>query len=196
MKVSREQAAQNRERVLEVASRLFRERGLDGIGVADLMKGAGLTHGGFYGQFASKEDLMAKACARALADSLAKWRNRVEAAPDDPLAAVVAPYLSTAHCEQPGEGCALAALASEAARRDAPVRHAMTEGLRPLVDLLAELLPGRSRGARRDKALATFAGMVGAVVLARAVDDPALAEEILHSVSASIAGRAAPGSTV
>jgi TetR/AcrR family transcriptional repressor of nem operon len=192
MRVSREQAAENRERILEIASRLFRERGLDGIGVADLMKAAGLTHGGFYGHFASKEDLMAQACARALEGSLATWRKRVEAEPDDPLAALAALYLSTAHCDKPGEGCALAALASEAARHEAPVRHAMTEGLRPLVDLLAHLLPGRSRAARREKALATFAAMVGAVVLARAVDDPALAEETLQAVSASITGRGAP----
>lgn len=191
MKVSREQAAENRERVLEIASRLFRERGLDGIGVADLMKGAGLTHGGFYGQFASKEDLMAQACARALEGSLSKWRERIAAEPQNPLAAVAALYLSSTHCEQPGNGCALAALGPEAARHGAPVRHALTEGMRPFIELLGGMVPGRSKAARREKALATFAGMVGAVVLARAMDDPAFAEEILQSVSASIAGRPA-----
>lgn len=192
MKVSREQAAENRQRVVEIASRLFRERGLDGIGVADLMKSAGLTHGGFYGHFASKEDLMAEACARALEGTLAKWRERVEAAPEDPLSAVTALYLAAAHRDQPAEGCALAAVGAEAARHGAPVRHALTAGLRDLIDLLSELVPGRSKAARRKKALATFAGMLGAVVLARAVDDSALSDDILQSVSASISGPA-PG---
>ena len=189
MKVSRERAAENRERIVEIASRLFRERGFDGIGVADLMKSAGLTHGGFYGHFDSKEDLMAQACARALEGSLSKWRERIEANPDNPLAALAALYLSGAHRDQPGTGCALAALGAEAARHEPPVRHALTDGLRAFIDLLGGVLPGRSKAARREKALATFAGMVGAVVLARAVDDPALGEEILQSVSASIAGR-------
>lgn len=188
MKVSREQAAENRQRIVEIASRLFRERGLDGIGVADLMKSAGLTHGGFYGHFDSKEDLMAEACARATEGSVSKWRQRIEAAPEDPLGAVTALYLSTAHCEQPGDGCALAALGSEASRHGAPVRHALTEGLRELIDLLITIVPGRSRAARREKALATFASMVGAVVLARSVDDPALADQILQSVAVSMPG--------
>ena len=186
MKVSREQAAENRQRIVDMASRLFRERGLDGIGVADLMKSAGLTHGGFYGHFASKEDLMAQACARALEESLVKWRERVEAEPDDPLGALAALYLSESHCAQPGDGCAIAALGSEAARQGAPVRHAVTEGMRPLIEVLAQVMPGRSKAAKRQKALATFASMVGAVTLARDVDDPALAEEILSAVSASI----------
>lgn len=189
MRVSREQAAENRERILDIASRLFRERGFDGIGVADLMKAAGLTHGGFYGHFASKEDLMAQACARAFEGAVPRWQEWAAAAPDNPLAAVTAHYLSSAHCDKPGEGCALAALASEAARHNPPVRQALTEGMHRLVDFLTQLVPGRSKAARREKALATVAGMVGAVVLARAVDDRALAEEILQSVSAAITGR-------
>ena len=189
MKVSREQAAENRERIVEIASRLFREHGFDGIGVADLMKSAGLTHGGFYGHFDSKEDLMARACERALEGSLAKWRERIDAEPGNPLSALAALYLSSTHCDQPGTGCALAALGSEAARHDPPVRHALTEGLRAFIDVLGGLVPGRSKATRREKALATFASMVGAVVLARAVDDPALAEEILQSVSTSISAR-------
>jgi TetR/AcrR family transcriptional regulator, transcriptional repressor for nem operon len=189
MRVSREQAAENRERVLEIASRLFREKGLDGIGVADLMKAAGLTHGGFYGHFASKEDLAAQACARALQGSLPKWQAWAATDPDDPLAGVAAHYLSAAHCNKPGEGCALAALASEGSRHNPPVRQALTEGMRRLVDFLSQLVPGRSPAARHEKALTTFASMVGAVVLARAVDDRALAEEIMQSVSAAITGR-------
>ncbi|BAL24043.1 TetR/AcrR family transcriptional regulator [Azoarcus sp. KH32C] len=188
MKVSREQAAENRQRVVEIAAKLFRERGLDGIGVADLMKSAGLTHGGFYGHFGSKEDLMAEACTRAMEGSLSTWRERIDAAPEKPLAAVAELYLSTAHCQQAGDGCALAALGSEASRHAPPVRHALTEGLRELIELLTTIVPGRSKAARRERALATFASMVGAIVLARSADDPALGEEILRSVSASILG--------
>lgn len=191
MKVSREQAAENRQRIVESASRLFRERGLDGIGVADLMKSAGLTHGGFYGHFESKEDLMGEACARAVEESLSKWRERIAASPDDPLAAVAAFYLSAPHREHPGNGCALAALGAEAARHGAPVRRALTEGLRRFVDLLTPLVPGRSRAVRREKALASFATMVGAMVLARSVDDRELGEEILQAATTTMVGRPA-----
>src|ERR1700687_1116601 len=97
MKVTREQAAKNRERVLDVAARLFRERGFDGVGVADLMKAAGLTHGGFSGHFASQEDLIPRACSRALAGSLARWSRLADGAPEGPLRAIAASYLSAAH---------------------------------------------------------------------------------------------------
>src|SRR5437868_15523461 len=105
MKVSREEAAQNRERILEVAAKLFREKGFDGIGVADLMKSAGLTHGGFYGHFSSKEDLMAQACARALTQSLSKWKRLADRAPDNALSEITRAYLSTRHRDEPWRGC-------------------------------------------------------------------------------------------
>ena len=176
MKVSREQAAANRERILEAAARLFRERGLDGIGVADLMAAAGLTHGGFYGHFQSKEALMALACGRALDRSLEKWRARS-------LPEIVAAYLSPRHRDQPGSGCAIAALASDVPRQGPAVRRTYTEGVRALVDELAVHLPGRSRAARRRAAAAALAGMVGALLLARAVDDAALSDEILQALT-------------
>jgi TetR/AcrR family transcriptional regulator, transcriptional repressor for nem operon len=183
MKVTREQAAQNRERVLEAAGRLFRERGFEGIGVADLMKAAGLTHGAFYGQFESKEHLIAQACERALMGSSQKWDRLLEGKKgDQALKALRAHYLSRHHVENPQSGCALAALAAEAARRDAPVRRVFTEGANRLVERIASLLPVRSKPARRREALATLAGLVGALVLARAVDDPALSAEILAAV--------------
>ena len=103
MRVSREQAAQNRERVLDAAAKLFRERGFSGVGVAELMHAAGLTHGAFYGQFGSKDDLMAEACARAFESSLERWRKAAARSPGDPLAAVVASYLSPSHRDEPGE---------------------------------------------------------------------------------------------
>jgi len=110
MKVSREQAALNRERIVDVAARLFREKGYDGIGVADLMKNAGLTHGGFYGHFASKEDLMVEACQHALEKSLDGWRAKIASHPQRALPAIVDSYLSTRHRDQPGGGCPAAAM--------------------------------------------------------------------------------------
>lgn len=186
MKVSRAEAAQNRERIIETAAKLFRERGFDGIGVAELMKSAGLTHGGFYGNFASKEDLMAQACARALQDSLDVMRQLAERDGQNALSSFASAYLSPAHRDRPGEGCALAALGAEAGRHGLSVRGAFTQGVRSLADMLAQLMPGKSKRVKREKALATFASMVGALVLARAVDDAELSEQVLQSVLASI----------
>jgi len=192
MRVSRVEAAQNRERIIEVAARLFRERGFDGIGVADLMKSAGLTHGGFYGHFASKEDLMGQACARALEGSLATLHRVAEHGGGNALSAIAAAYLSPAHRDRPGEGCVLAALGAEAARHSSPVRSAFTRGVRSALDMLTRLVPGKSKRAKRERALATYASMIGALVLARAVDDPELSEEVLQSVLASIAHSDSP----
>lgn len=176
MKVTREQAAQTRERILDTASKLFREHGLDGIGVADLMKSAGLTHGGFYSHFSSKEELMAQACARALEESAQRWKERS-------LPAIVQSYLSARHRDNPRAGCALATLGGDIPRQGSAVRRAVTDGLRSLLDVLAGLVPGKSPAARRKKALAVYASMVGGVVLARAVDDRAMSEEILQAVA-------------
>src|SRR4051794_13004984 len=188
MRVSREQAAASRERILDSAARLFRERGLDGIGVADLMRDAGLTHGGFYAHFASKEDLMGEACALALAKSSARWGRLVDRGPHrDALAAIVHSYLSTRHRDHPGTGCALATLGGEASRHERPVRKAITEGFSAMIDILARVIPGRTNAAKRQQALATYASLIGAQVLARAVDDRALSEEILQAVADSLA---------
>jgi len=186
MKVSREQAAANRERILDIASELFRVRGFDGIGVADLMKHAGLTHGGFYGHFSSKEDLMAQACDRALAESVAKWEKRCARPAGKPLSAIAKSYLSARNRDEPGAGCAVAALGADATRHGSKVRRSITEGVCSLVEILARIVPGASRVAKRRMALATFASMVGALVLARAVDDPELSDEILDAAYGSI----------
>jgi TetR/AcrR family transcriptional repressor of nem operon len=185
MKVTREAAAASRERILESAARLFRERGLEGIGVADLMRDAGLTHGGFYGHFASKDELKAAACARALSRSVDKWTQVIESE-EAPVAALAKSYLSARHRDDPGRGCAIAAIGSDVAREGPAVRHAITAGLRSLLDLLARVSPGKSRAARRRKAVATYASLVGAIVLARAVDDAKLSDEILHAVAAEM----------
>src|SRR6185295_3074967 len=192
MRVSRAEAAQNRERIIEVAAKLFRERGFDGIGLSDLMKTAGLTHGGFYGHFASKKDLIAQACARAQEGSLATLHQVAERGGKNRLSAVASAYLSAAHRDRPGEGCVLAALGAEAARHGSPVRRAFTRGVRSALDMLTPLVPGKSERAKRERALATYASMIGALVLARAVDDHELSEEVLQSVLASIAHTDSP----
>ena len=186
MKVTREQASQNRDRVLEVAGRLFRERGFDGIGVADLMKSAGLTHGGFYGQFASKEELMAEACTRSFDKSADIWTDVAARYPDNPLGAVMKGYLSRQHRDNPGEGCVLASLGADAARQGPSLRRAVTEGTRKLLDLFTGFAPGRVKAVKRERAVVAYASMVGALILARAVDDAALSDEILKTVAASL----------
>jgi len=184
VRVTREQAEANREKVLEAAATLFRERGYDGIGVADIMKHAGLTHGGFYGHFASKDDLAAEITARVLGRE--GWLERLTGKRDPALADVVHNYLSPRHRDDPGHGCLFAALGSDVVRQPRSVRRAFTEGLRKRVDMIRDLMPGRSAAARRQKAIATMAGMIGALVLARAVDDPKLSNEILEATATSL----------
>ena len=187
MKVSREQATQNRERIVEVAAQLFRERGFEGIGIADLMKEAGLTHGGFYGHFSSKEDLIAEASARALTHSLALWSELAERAPGgDKLSTMADAYLTSKHRDNPGIGCLLAALGSDVSRQGPTVRRAVTDCVRSAFDLLAKLVTDKSKAARRQKAISTYATLVGTMVMARAVDDRALSQEILDAGLASV----------
>jgi TetR/AcrR family transcriptional repressor of nem operon len=186
MKVSREQAAENRERIVQVAAKLFRERGFDGIGVADLMKAAGLTHGGFYGHFASKEDLAAKASGRALEETLQYWSTAIEKAPDEAFLRIVNRYLSEGHRDAPGRGCLVAALGSDVGRQARPVRRVVTDGINAFIGQLMQLVPGKSKAVRRRQALTDFAAMVGAVTIARAVDDPALSKDVLDAVASSL----------
>lgn len=189
MKVSREQAAENRERVLQTAARLFREKGVDGVGVAELMQAAGLTHGAFYGQFSSKEELVAEACRWALGKTESYW-ERLQAREADPLAAIIDAYLSPAHRDDPGRGCALTTLGVEAPRRDPGVRRAVSDGLVNLLARLEGLLPRRLQAARRRRrTLALMASLVGGLVLARAVEDETLSAEILAAVRAELADR-------
>jgi TetR/AcrR family transcriptional repressor of nem operon len=186
MKVSREQAQENRQKVVEAAARLFRERGIDGIGLAELMKSVGLTHGGFYGQFGSKEELVAEACALAFERSVAKWKRTAQAHPADATRAIAQSYLSPEHRDHPGGGCAAAALASDIAREGTHARQAFTQGVCDLVEVMAGAGGEATSKARRRQALADFSTMVGAMVLARAVDDPQLADEILAAARAAL----------
>ena len=180
MRVTREQAAENHDRIVETAARLFRERGFEGVGVAELMQAAGLTHGGFYGHFESKEELMERACERALEGSTERWRRRADGARGPAaLRALAKGYLTERHRDDPGNGCLLASLGSDAARHGPGVRRAITRWLDSSLGFLAQHVRGRTAAARRAKAIATLSGWVGAMVLARAVADEALSREIL-----------------
>jgi TetR/AcrR family transcriptional regulator, transcriptional repressor for nem operon len=181
MRVTREKAAEHREHIIEAAGALFRERGFGGISVADIMKAADLTHGGFYGHFNSKDDLVAEACRRVMALAIANWERTVERAPDDPFAALLTRYLSSRHRDDPGRGCVFAALGADAARSGPLVHDAFADGLEPLIALLAESAPGASEPARRRKAVAAMAGLVGALLLSRAIGKRELSDEILDA---------------
>ena len=146
MRVSREQAALNRDRIIDAAGALFRAKGFGGIGVADIMKAADLTHGGFYGHFDSKDDLVAQASKRAMARAAGNWQAWLRQHPDAPFAALLKHYLSPRHRDDPGKGCVFAALAADAARSGKVVRNAFAEGLEPLIDILADAIPETDEG--------------------------------------------------
>ena len=156
---------------------MIRESGITGVGVDALAKAAGLTHGGLYRQFGSKDRLVAEALAQALAAGGEK--TRAELATGGSLATVVARYLSAEHRDAPGGGCAIAAIGPEAARQGGGIRHAFTHGVRDFAARLAAVMPGRAAQPPEDAALAAVATLVGALVLARAVDDAALSDRIL-----------------
>jgi TetR/AcrR family transcriptional repressor of nem operon len=188
MKVSREEAEANHERIIDVASRLFREKGFDGVSVSELMTAAGLTHGGFYGHFKSKDDLVSHAATRAFDRSGEAW-STISSGADKPFAAVVDAYLDEARLAKPGTACMFAMLAPEAARRGRTVRRVFADGFRSLTGMIARLLPLDTRSRSRTTSIAVFSEMVGALVLARSVDDPELAREILNAVKSDLKSR-------
>lgn len=189
MRVSRVQAAENRQTVINVASRLFRERGFDGIGVKDLMESAGLTQGAFYKQFASKEDLAAQASGRALESATERWSEAIAATPEDPLGAVIAFYLSMGHRDEKMDGCPVAALGSDAARQSSEVKASFEAGIKMYLETLGRLVAaedggerkGKAEGKAEGKAMAILSTMVGAMTLSRVVNDPGLAQAFLDA---------------
>ena len=187
MRVSRTQAAENRQTVINVASRLFRERGFDGIGLKDLMEGAGLTQGAFYKQFASKEDLAAQASRRALESAFSRWSAAAAANPKDPLGAVMAFYLSMDHRGERMDGCPVVALGSDAARQGADVKASFEAGIRAHLEILGRLIASETDGETPNgKAMAILSTMVGAVTLSRVVNDPDLAQAILDAAAQQV----------
>ncbi|MCY1288844.1 Bacterial regulatory protein, tetR family [compost metagenome] len=195
-RASREQTDKNREAIEQTSSRLFRERGLNGVSVAELMAGAGLTHGGFYGHFASKDALAAQACKRAFEESAARWERRLARANGDRhtmLANLVEPYLTAAHCASPGVGCAAASLAVDVAREPAgkPVRQAFLDGFKVLVDDMATTVASEDPQARKDEALVRMAMLVGALTLARATEGDPISGAMLDAVRNRLLGSSA-----
>src|SRR5205085_5756129 len=160
MRVSRVQAAENRQAVIDAASRLFRERGFDGIGLKDLMEEAGLTQGAFYKQFASKEDLAAQASKRALESTTRRWTAAAEANPKDPLGAVIALYLSMGHREERGDGCPVVALGADAARQGPDVKASFEAWIRKYLEMLGPWLGESDAEDSTDKAMAVLSTMV------------------------------------
>ncbi|MEW1774489.1 TetR/AcrR family transcriptional regulator [Streptomyces sp. NPDC086777] len=193
-RITREDKARNRQNILEAASRMFRSQGIDAVGIAELMKEAGLTHGGFYNHFASKNDLAVEVCGAAYAASLEGLARTIEDGPGQagsPLERVVAEYLSTAHRDDPDGGCPSVSLATDAGRHSEAVQSAYAEGVEGyLTGFAAEFLrEAREKGHELDpaearhRAIRLLSEMVGALTLARAVRhvEPELADEILQT---------------
>jgi TetR/AcrR family transcriptional repressor of nem operon len=176
MRVTKEKAAENRERILTEAARLFRERGVSAVGMDALADAAGMTHG----SLDSKEHLAAEALGRAFDSSAAKY-GKVET-----LSAYVESYLSARHRDAPGNGCAIATLGCEVPRQGNAMRHTFTEGLRRMIGRLTRLLGPKAGRKCENEALAIVATLVGGIILARAVDDRELSDRILAACRARL----------
>jgi TetR/AcrR family transcriptional regulator, transcriptional repressor for nem operon len=181
MRVSKEKAAEHHHDILTAAARLFREQGISATGVDAIPKEARLTHGAVYSQFGSKEAIATEAIRLAMQGSQRLWQRLVERKGGEKVfPAIVAAYLSREHCDAPGQGCVVAALGSEIARQPPSVRKVFTEELKDALEFLAELMPEDTPSRQYEDAIAVFAGMVGALILARAVSDETLSKRILH----------------
>ena len=193
MRVSRIQAAENRQTVIDVASRLFREHGFDGIGLKDLMKGAGLTQGAFYKQFESKDDLATQASRRALESAYSRWSAAAAANPEDPLGAVMAFYLSMEHRDARMEGCPVVALGSDAARQGTGVKASFEAGIREYLELVGRWVGEADGEEPSGKAMAILSTMAGALLLSRAVNDEDLSKRFLQAAAESVMAASSAG---
>jgi TetR/AcrR family transcriptional repressor of nem operon len=191
-RASKVQTAKNHAAIEQVSSRLFREQGLR-VSVKDLMSAAGLTHGGFYGHFDSKEELAARACAAAFTESVERWRKRTSGAKDrrSARAALIEGYLTAERRAAVGTGCPIAGLVIDVAREPdgRPVRAAFREGLEDLIEILEGVQPTREPQDAHDSAVAQMATLVGAMVLARATRGSELSDEFLSAVRHRLLGR-------
>lgn len=191
MRYPPEETAAKHERILKEASRLFRERGFDGVGVAEIMKTAHLTHGAFYAHFPSKDALVAEAGVAALGEI--KHRVALAAGIDSPRKFFIGRYLSEEHRDDPATGCALAAFGSDMARQPEAVRDAFTEEFGDLADTLATGLDWPEGADPRKASLQLMSTLVGAMVLARAMSDRRLSREILSAAHEQLGGGKAQG---
>ena len=182
-RVSREQADLHRVAITEASARLFRERGLDNVSVAELMAAAGLTHGGFYGHFGSKEELAGEACRWAFERSAERWKKRIADKSDrgEARAALTDGYLSSQSRQSPAGMCPATSLVTDVARSsaEAPIRAAYTSGLEELLSILAGVQDTGAARSDREAALADFATMVGGLILAKATQGDPMSDEIL-----------------
>ena len=182
MRYSREHKLETHARIVKKASVRLREKGAHGIGVADLMKEAGLTHGGFYAHFDSREALVIEAFAHAMDRSTERWRALAEATPPEKrLATIVNSYLTPLHRDDPGHGCAVPTLGAEIARESPKTRKAFAAKLEQMIDMLAEQIPDLPRKAARKQAMTTIATMMGTMVLARIAGSGEFSDEILDA---------------
>ena len=186
MKVSKDVMANHKEQIIKVAARRFRQRGFEGVSVAEIMNEAGLTHGGFYRHFSSKDELIAIATLRAVSETVAKWQKIADDATGDRLEAVVHSYLSVRHHDHPETGCLVAALGGELSRQPRPVKDAATNAGRQMIDFLSGIAPGKTKALRRKQAIVVLASMAGGMILARMTSDNELREEILKDVANAV----------
>jgi TetR/AcrR family transcriptional repressor of nem operon len=191
MRYSKEHKFQTHARIVKRASVKLREKGAHGIGVADLMKDAGLTHGGFYAHFDSREALVIEAFTHAMDRSTAHWRKLSEETPlEKRLSTIVNAYLAPTHRDDPGHGCAVPTLGAEIARESAKTRRIFSGRMEQMIDMLADQLQGMPRKAARKQAMATLATMMGSLVMARIAGSGELSDEILKSGRDAVLGRA------
>ncbi len=182
MRYSREHKQETHDRIVRKASVRLREKGAHGIGVADLMKEAGLTHGGFYAHFDSREALVIEAFGYAMDRSMEHWRKITdEVSPEKRLALIAEAYLSAFHRDNPGHGCSIPALGAEIARESSKARKAFAGKLEEMIELLADYIPNLPRKAARKQAIATLATMAGSMLLARIAGSSELSEEVLKA---------------
>jgi TetR/AcrR family transcriptional repressor of nem operon len=182
MRYSKEHKQETHERIVRKASVRLREKGAHGIGVADLMKEAGLTHGGFYAHFASREALVIEAFNYAMDRSTERWRQLAEETPPEKrFAAIVESYLTTIHRDDPGHGCAVPTLGPDIAREGAKARKAFAARLDEMIEMMADQVPELPRKAARQQAIATLSTMVGALVLSRVAGSGDFSGEILDA---------------
>ncbi|NVD69978.1 TetR/AcrR family transcriptional regulator [Duganella sp. BJB1802] len=188
--VSRKEATH--ERIVEVASRAIRRSGYDGTGVADIMKEAGLTHGGFYAHFESRDALLAEAGDRAGAESVAlAARVAAAAPPGQALQAMMQAYLSPQHIDAIETGCPVSALGSEMPRQAPEVRRAATIHIKEMIDLFARQMPDWGQPQAHERAMALVCSLIGTTMMARAVDDPKLSAALCAATLNQLSPKAA-----
>ncbi|MBN8981730.1 MAG: TetR/AcrR family transcriptional regulator [Rhizobiales bacterium] len=194
MRYSKDHKSETRARIVKNASVLLREKGANGIGVAELMKEAGLTHGGFYAHFDTRDALIGEAFAHAMDQTTRRWRKRAEQAPEGrKLASVVNGYLTPEHRDDIGNGCALPALGAEVLRANPKTRKAAAIKLEEMIEMISDQMPGAGPKAARRDAISTLATMLGALMLARMAGTGVFSSEILEAGrQAALAVEAAP----